>query len=133
MFGAFGDPHGDFAAVRRVIDRHPECPYWVCVGDLGGDEGHYEPVPVPIYWIKGNNEDFDFVAAPPAWAAEHLRFIPNGTLATVQGLRIAGLGGTFAPTWYTTPAADLPHPAFRAGVSRTSGAIARDKRRHFVE
>jgi hypothetical protein len=33
---------------------------------------------------------------------------------------VAGLGGTFAPTWFDTPAAALPHRA------------SDDKRRHFV-
>jgi len=37
-------------------------------------------------------------------------------------VRVAGLGGTFAPTWFETPAAKLPH-------LRPSD----DKRRHFVE
>jgi Icc-related predicted phosphoesterase len=35
-------------------------------------------------------------------------------------LRVAGLGGTFAPTWFDTPAAKLPHTP------------RDDKRRHFV-
>jgi Icc-related predicted phosphoesterase len=42
--------------------------------------------------------------------------------------RIAGLGGTFAPTWYETRAADLPHPKKRS-LKATELA---DKRRHFV-
>jgi Icc-related predicted phosphoesterase len=43
-------------------------------------------------------------------------------------LRVAGLGGTFAPTWYETPAAQLPHPR-KATAKATELA---DKRRHFV-
>jgi hypothetical protein len=43
-------------------------------------------------------------------------------------LTIAGLGGTFAPTWYDTPAADLPHP--KKGSARATELA--DKRRHFV-
>jgi hypothetical protein len=105
----------------------------MCVGDLGGDQGNYEPLPVPLYWIKGNNEDFDFVAAQPSVPFDNLRFIRNGTAATTHGLNVAGLGGTFAPTWYTTRAADLPHPAFADGVPRTPSSLGRDKRRHFVE
>jgi Icc-related predicted phosphoesterase len=41
---------------------------------------------------------------------------------------VAGLGGTFAPTWYETPAGDLPHPK-KATPKATELA---DKRRHFV-
>jgi hypothetical protein len=46
----------------------------------------------------------------------------------VDGLRVAGLGGTFAPTWYGTPAADLPHP--KKGTAKATELA--DKRRHFV-
>jgi Icc-related predicted phosphoesterase len=41
---------------------------------------------------------------------------------------VAGLGGTFAPTWYETAAADLPHPK-KGSLKATELA---DKRRHFV-
>jgi len=43
-------------------------------------------------------------------------------------LRVAGLGGTFAPTWYDTAAAELPHP--KKGSARATELA--DKRRHFV-
>ena len=43
-------------------------------------------------------------------------------------LRVAGLGGTFAPTWYETPASDLPHP--KKGSAKATELA--DKRRHFV-
>ena len=124
--GALGDIHGDFAIVRRIMARHPDVPFWICVGDLADDQGRYEPVTVPLYWIKGNNENFDAIASgdlPPS-----LPYVPNGTLTTIAGLRIAALGGTFAPTWYMTPAADLPHP--RKGTARATELA--DKRRHFV-
>jgi Icc-related predicted phosphoesterase len=81
----------------------------------------YPEVSAPLYWIKGNNEDFDRIAA---WAAGrpagNLHYIPNGTVAAVGPLRVAGLGGTYAPTWYDTPAAQLPHKP------------KDDKRRHLV-
>jgi Icc-related predicted phosphoesterase len=41
---------------------------------------------------------------------------------------VGGLGGTFAPTWYETAAANLPHPK-KGSVKATELA---DKRRHFV-
>jgi hypothetical protein len=48
-----------------------------------------------------------------------------------------GLGGTFAPTWFDTPAADLPYPVRTAGQARRGGTrpvrpVRDDKRRHFV-
>ena len=68
---ALGDIHGDFESVRRIIARHPDVPFWLCVGDLADDQGRYEAVDATVYWIKGNNENFDAIAARklPAVAA----------------------------------------------------------------
>ena len=120
-FGAVGDLHGDFDALYRIMARHPEIGLWLCPGDLANEAGEYPAPPAPLYWIKGNNENFDFVAAqPPASGTiPNLHYLPNGMAVTAAGLTLAGLGGTFAPTWYETPAAELP-----------SGHD--DKRRHFV-
>ena len=126
VFGALGDIHGDFAATRRVMARHPDVPFWLCVGDVADDEGRYEPLPARLYWIKGNNENFDAIAegAFPV----NLHFLANGNLEIIDGLRVTGLGGTHAPTWYDTSAGALPHPK-----KRTARATAQaDKRRHFV-
>ena len=38
-FGALGDIHGDFASVRRIMERHPEVPFWLCVGDVADADG----------------------------------------------------------------------------------------------
>ena len=48
---------------------------------------------------------------------------------------VAGLGGTFAPTWYETRAADLPSHASkpRSGAGHGSPAAKNDRRRHFVQ
>jgi predicted phosphodiesterase len=138
-FGALGDIHGDFAAVRRVMKAHPDVPFWLCVGDVADAEGRYEPLPSPLYWIKGNNENFDAIAqaahkGPPHALLENLFYIPNGTQIEVgrpftgRRLSVAGLGGTFAPTMYELPAADLPHP--RKGSAKATELA--DRRRHFV-
>jgi uncharacterized protein len=125
-FGVLGDIHGDFASVRRIMERHREVPFWLCVGDVADAEGRYEPFPAPLYWIKGNNENFDVIASGDLPSGLH--FVPNGTLMTIDGLRVAGLGGTFAPTMYDVPAADLPHPK---KTSARATELA-DRRRHFV-
>ena len=109
------------------------------MGDIAADDGRYEPLGAPVYWIHGNNDNFDAIASgdlPP-----DLHYIPNGTmteLGRVSGagqvstpgaaVRVAALGGTFAPTWYDTPAAALPHP--KKGSAKATGLA--DKRRHFV-
>lgn len=140
VFGALGDIHGDFATVRRIMNAHSDVPFWLCVGDVADGDRRYEPLPSPLYWIKGNNENFDLVQeavrnGPPYALLENLFYIPNGervdlTAPAFPGgqLRVAGLGGTFAPTMYETPAADLPHPT-KGSAKATELA---DRRRHFV-
>jgi Icc-related predicted phosphoesterase len=122
VIGAVADIHGNFDALSRAMQRHPEVPYWICVGDLASRTGAYPEPPAPLFWIKGNNEDFDRIAAWEQGAEQprNLHYIRNGTMVAVGPLRVAGLGGTFAPTWFQTPAAELPHTP------------RDDKRRHFV-
>lgn len=131
MIGALGDIHGAFDAARRIVAAHPDVPYWLCVGDIADAQGRYESLGTRVYWIHGNNDNFDAIAAgdlPP-----DLRHIANGTVVDLPdpgtpALRVAGLGGTFAPTWYETPAAQLPHPT--KGTAKATELA--DKRRHFV-
>jgi len=126
LIGALGDIHGAFDAARAVIARHPEVSVWLCVGDIADEQGRYEPLGAPVYWIHGNNDNFDAIASGDLPSTLH--HIANGAAIDVAGVRIAGLGGTFAPTWYETKAADLPHP--KKGSAKATELA--DKRRHFV-
>ena len=126
QFGALGDIHGDFESARRIMMRHEDIPFWLCVGDVADAEGRYEPLPAPLHFIKGNNEGFDAIARGDLPANFH--YLPNAMLRTIDGVRVAGLGGTFAPSWFDSPAADLPHP--RKGSAKATELA--DKRRHFV-
>jgi Icc-related predicted phosphoesterase len=120
--GALADIHGNFDAMTRAMERHAEVPFWLCVGDIASRSGAYPEPVAPLYWIKGNNENFDRIAEWQAGKAlvPNLHFIPNGTAVEAGPLRVAGLGGTFAPKWFDTAAANLPHTK------------SDDKRRHFV-
>jgi uncharacterized protein len=133
IFGVIADVHGNFAAMRLAMQRHPDVPFWLCVGDLASRSGEYPDAPAPLYWIKGNNEDFTRIAAFEGGAAGggNLHYIANGTAVRVGPLRVAGLGGTFAPTWYETPAAALPFPGYPPGATGKL-RVKDDKRRHFV-
>ena len=126
MIGVLGDIHGAFDAARAAIRRHPEVTVWLCVGDIADEQGRYQPLGAEVYWIHGNNDNFDAIAGGDLPAGLH--HIANGTLIDVGSVRVAGLGGTFAPTWYETAAADLPHP--KKGSARATELA--DKRRHFV-
>jgi hypothetical protein len=134
--GALGDIHGAFDAVNDIMARHADVGLWLSVGDVASNEGEYFSPARPVYWIKGNNEDFDVIAAaiagrPPASTLCYLR---NGGPHLVGPWRVAALGGTFAPSWYNTPAAALPPSKGRkAGGSLLKlGKSRDDKRRHFV-
>jgi uncharacterized protein len=129
VIGAVADIHGNFDALTRAMDRHPDVPLWICVGDVASRTGSYPAPPRPLFWIKGNNEDFERIAAWEAGEPQphNLHYIRNGTAADVGPLRVAGLGGTFAPTWFNATRAELPHGRRGAVFEKRD-----DKRRHFV-
>ena len=122
LIGAVADIHGNVDALYTAFTRHPDIRLWICVGDLASRSGAYPEPPAPLYWIKGNNENFNRIAEWQAGAPQprHLHYIPNGTAARVGPLTVAGLGGTYAPTWFDTAATELPRRA------------KDDRRRHFV-
>jgi hypothetical protein len=136
QIGALGDIHGEFATVDQIMARHPDVALWVQVGDVASNDGDYFTPTAPIYWIKGNNEDFDVIASaiagrPPA---PTLHYLPNGGPHAVGPWRVAALGGTFAPSWYNSPRSALP-PSRGKKLSAASlklGKSRDDKRRHFV-
>jgi Icc-related predicted phosphoesterase len=132
VIGALGDVHGAFQAARQIIERHADVPFWLCVGDIADEEGRYESLGARVYWIHGNNDNFDAIASGDL--PEDLRHIPNGSAVGIAAdtsgsvVMVAALGGTFAPTWYETAAAALPHP--KKGSAKATELA--DKRRHFV-
>ena len=136
QIGALVDIHGAFDTVQTIMMRHGEVPLWVQVGDVATNDGAYFTPVRPLYWIKGNNEDYDVVAEamarrPPA---PTLFYLPNGGPHRVGPWRVAALGGTFAPSWYHAPASALP-PSRGRRTSNTEVKLGKsrdDKRRHFV-
>ena len=84
------------------------------VGDL-----EYYDVSVPTWFVAGNNEDFEVIdALRTGEKREDVRNVNllASTATTVQGVRVAGLSGNFAPTRYDQDREEL------------SGA----RRRHFT-
>ena len=63
QIGALGDIHGEFDVVQDILARHADVALWVQVGDIASNDGDYFTPSRPVYWIKGNNEDFDVIAA----------------------------------------------------------------------
>lgn len=113
-----GDAHADDPARRDALlaayrEVNPDAALQV------GDLFHYD-LPAPTWFVAGNNEDFDVIDALRRGDATltdagrpHLL---ASTAADVEGLRVGGLSGNFAPTQY--------------GKSRSD--LAGDRRRHFV-
>ena len=136
LIGALGDIHGAFDTVNDIMKRHDDVALWVCVGDVASNDGEYFTAIAPLYFIKGNNEDFDVLAAATAGTppAATLFYLPNGGPHRVGPWRTAALGGTFAPTWYHSPATALPPSRGRksSAASLKLGKSRDDKRRHFV-
>ena len=136
LIGALGDIHGAFETVEDIMTRHSDVSVWVSVGDVADNDGQYFTPIAPLHWIKGNNEDFDVIAAAMAGRppAPRLHYLPNGGPYQVGPWRVAALGGTFAPSWYHTPAAALPPSRGRktTASSLKLGKSRDDKRRHFV-
>jgi predicted phosphodiesterase len=93
LIGAVADIHGNFDALAQALARHRDVPLWICVGDLASRAGEYPEPEKPLYWIKGNNENFDRIAAwqAGATAPRNLHYIANGTSARVGPLTVAGV------------------------------------------
>jgi len=136
QIGALGDIHGEFDTVHEIMGRHRDITLWVCVGDVASNDGEYFEPAAPLYFIKGNNEDFDVLAGAVdgKTPAPRLHYLRNGGPHVVGPWRVAALGGTFAPSWYNTSAAALPPSKGRkaSGASIKLGKARDDKRRHFV-
>ncbi|MEI6669180.1 MAG: metallophosphoesterase family protein [Acidobacteriota bacterium] len=133
--GALGDVHGDSASVRAIMHRHPEVHYWVTVGDLADANGEYQSPPAPLHWIKGNNDNLEVVAGLIDGGRDplhNLHYIPNGVAMPLGPIVVAGLGGTFAPTWYDRSAADVPRPKLVPPRGAFPPMARDDKRRHFL-
>lgn len=92
------------------------------VGDL-----EYYNLPVPTWFVAGNNEDLDVIDALRSDAGSkgvhnaHLDGVRNANLlvstgTNINGRRIAGLSGNYAPTQYEKSRSDLEG----------------DRRRHFT-
>jgi Icc-related predicted phosphoesterase len=84
-----------------------------------GDLMYYD-LPIPTYFIGGNNEDFDIVEALRHGRIESddvsNAYLLHSTAETVDGLRVAGLSGNYAPTQF----------------EKSREQLYDDRRRHFV-
>ena len=85
-----------------------------------GDLMYYD-LPVETYFIGGNNEDFDVIDALRHGLVENTDVrnakLLASTAATVEGVRVAGLTGNYAPSQY----------------HKSRDMLSDERRRHFVQ
>ena len=112
-----GDAHADEEGKRAALSAaYDDAGADVAV--QAGDLLWYD-LPVETWFVAGNNEAFDTVdtlragETPDGVRNAHLL---ASAAADVEGVRVAGLSGNYAPTQYDKPRAEL----------------AGDRRRHFV-
>nr|WP_267879599.1 metallophosphoesterase [Haladaptatus cibarius] len=104
-----GDAHAATAEKRRALFaayREANQDVTLQLGDL-----MYYDLPKPTWFIAGNNEDFDTISALRNGLVSNSD-VRNATLLAssmveLNGLRIAGLSGNYAPTQYDRPRANL--------------------------
>ncbi|MEE6211411.1 metallophosphoesterase [Salarchaeum sp. III] len=113
-----GDAHANEPDRRQALlaaYRASDADVALQAGDL-----FYYRLPIQTYFIAGNNEDFDVIDALRHGRIESDRVKNARLLASdavdVQGLRVAGLSGNYAPSRYNYARRDLRD----------------DRRRHFV-
>ncbi|MBI2337529.1 MAG: metallophosphoesterase [Deltaproteobacteria bacterium] len=58
--------------------------------------------PVPVYFCKGNHEDFLFLTNynQDKPILPNLYYVPNGTVLTIQGVTVGFFGGNYSPKWF---------------------------------
>lgn len=96
---AFSDIHGDWSALRNLVEGGSE--FFVCAGDLTFDGKELStavdvlnPVKGRLFIIPGNNETPE----------EIQKYFPNavhGKTLEIEGLKIGGLGGSLRTPWDT--------------------------------
>lgn len=113
-----GDAHASTTDRRRAL----YAAFRASNADLAfqcGDLLYYD-LPIPTYFVGGNNEDFDVIEALRNGRVQS-RNVTNAhllhsTVEEVAGLRVAGLTGNYAPSRF----------------ERSRGDLGGERRRHFV-
>jgi predicted phosphodiesterase len=105
--GLFGDIHGNYEMFYELLIRSVKTQNITAafqVGDFGLSEEvlkHKElfQLPIPLYVIDGNHEDFKFIAKSlqnhktDDWATHKLHYQPRGSVETIEKIHIGFIGG----------------------------------------
>ncbi|MFB6199202.1 MAG: metallophosphoesterase, partial [Halobacteriaceae archaeon] len=114
-----GDAHANRPENRRALFaayRASNADVALQTGDL-----EYYRLPMKTYFIGGNNEDFDIIESLRHGRIRSSKVknakLLHSTARTIQGCRIAGISGNYAPTCFD--------------MSRSN--LKGERRRHFVK
>lgn len=105
--GLFGDVHGNYAMFYELLMHSVKTQHIsiaIQVGDFGLSKEvlkHEElfQLPVPLYVIDGNHENFNFIAKSlkfhetEKWASHNLHYQPRGSVATINNIHAGFIGG----------------------------------------
>lgn len=112
------DSHGDNDNILKWIEKHKIDAILHC-----GDIETFVNFPVPFIFIRGNHEDQEFISQ--LYTPESKNKYPQvthlkvGDVKTLWGIRIAGIGGNYAPTRFLLDRKTNP------------SRFGQDRRRHY--
>jgi Icc-related predicted phosphoesterase len=113
-----GDAHADDPTNRQALLRAYDAAGETCALQAG-DLMYYD-LPYRTYFVAGNNEDFDVIDAlrrgDGSLTDEDRPHLLASTVVEIEGLRVAGLSGNYAPTRY----------------EKRRDELRGDRRRHFT-
>jgi Icc-related predicted phosphoesterase len=95
------DLHGEYGPLREAVRL--ERPDFIL---NSGDLSTYENPGAPMYFIAGNHEDWDFIAAMDAGtkSIENLRHVRTGEIYSIEGdggvVLIADINGNYGPSCF---------------------------------
>ena len=102
----FGDPHGDFAPVIRVVQRYRPGAI-ILLGDIQARRPlHIELASsvalTEVWFIHGNHDTDAELYHDNLWRSELAHRNLHGRVATVAGYQVGGLGGVFRESIWDT-------------------------------
>jgi hypothetical protein len=111
VIGFLGDVHGKYDAIGRAMSM-PGIDAWLQVGDLGGEDLPYPPLPSGFWFVKGNHENWKALeVTPTAPVGPYLR---NGAVYEIPlsytkcTVRVATFGGNFSPRYSSLERRHVP-------------------------
>src|SRR5687768_76284 len=96
---------GDVEAFRRADDHRRKAAKRTMPAEFAEYADGLAQVKRPLYFIGGNNEDFEALHDSPEGCdlAPNVHYLGRAGLRTVKGLRVAYLSGIHAPRFFEQP------------------------------